>query len=414
MRKITLTILITIIIVSLGKSQTLNVPDNIETSTNVGNVGIGTTTPNTKLEVYGTHTTAKFRLFSIGNGSTLNSSLDMWASEPGVTYDGAGIGTNVNGHPHYGRRNSSLYQSYIRFQNGSIAFSTGAGDAVESVRIIANGNVGIGTTSTDYKLEINGTVGISGHFTSLRASSNTFLRNDDNGFTGYGSASSLSSGANILLYGKSSSRADVLAFRNSGGEKMTIDANGNVGIGTSPSVKLEVKGTTTSNHFKIGAGVRDLTFSTESNISVDALHRLTIASVNGAFAFNNANGELVRFDESGSVAIGTIETGTHKLAVDGTIGAREIVVETGVWSDFVFNKNYKLKDLEEVENFIKENNHLPDIPSEKEVLENGIQVGEMNAKLLQKIEELTLYLIEQNKEIKELKEEVKNLKETTK
>ena len=73
--------------------------------------------------------------------------------------------------------------------------------------------------------------------------------------------------------------------------------------------------------------------------------------------------------------------------------------------------------MEEVENFIKENNHLPDIPSEKEVLENGIQVGEMNAKLLQKIEELTLYMIEMNKRMKsievenmELKDEIKELK----
>ncbi|PXX94333.1 hypothetical protein DF185_23000, partial [Marinifilum breve] len=67
-------------------------------------------------------------------------------------------------------------------------------------------------------------------------------------------------------------------------------------------------------------------------------------------------------------------------------------------------------DLKEVESFIEENKHLPDIPSEKEVLENGIAVGEMNAKLLQKIEELTLYVIEQNKEIKALRNEVNDLK----
>jgi len=65
--------------------------------------------------------------------------------------------------------------------------------------------------------------------------------------------------------------------------------------------------------------------------------------------------------------------------------------------------------LEEVENFILENNHLPEIPSEVEVTGNGINLGEMNAKLLQKIEELTLYLIEQNKEIEELKEKVNRL-----
>ncbi len=124
--------------------------------------------------------------------------------------------------------------------------------------------------------------------------------------------------------------------------------------------------------------------------------------------------EAMRITKNGNVGIGTTSTGTHKLAVDGTIGAREIIVETGTWSDFVFDDNYKLKDLEEVENFIEENNHLPDIPSEKEVLENGIQVGEMNAKLLQKIEELTLYMIEQNKKTEKLIEKVETLESKNK
>jgi len=100
---------------------------------------------------------------------------------------------------------------------------------------------------------------------------------------------------------------------------------------------------------------------------------------------------------TGIVGIGTTTTGTHKLAVDGTIGAREITVELGTWSDFVFEPDYDLRPLAEVEEYINKNHHLPEIPSAAEVEENGINLGEMNAKLLQKIEELTLYLIEQNK-----------------
>jgi len=111
---------------------------------------------------------------------------------------------------------------------------------------------------------------------------------------------------------------------------------------------------------------------------------------------------------SGNFEIGT-DSPNSKLAVNGTITSKEVKVTLDGWSDFVFNKDYELKDLSEVESFIEEKNHLPDIPSEKEVLENGIQVGEMNAKLLQKIEELTLYLIEQNKEIKVLKEKIEKL-----
>lgn len=81
-----------------------------------------------------------------------------------------------------------------------------------------------------------------------------------------------------------------------------------------------------------------------------------------------------------------------------------------LWSDFVFENDYDLPTLEEVEEHIAENGHLPEIPSEAEVTENGINLGEMDAKLLQKIEELTLYLIEQNKEIKELKKEISDMK----
>ena len=118
------------------------------------------------------------------------------------------------------------------------------------------------------------------------------------------------------------------------------------------------------------------------------------------------NGDL-RFNlKGGSVGIGTATTGTHRLAVEGSIGAREIVVETSGWSDFVFENDYKLQTLEEVEEHISENGHLPEIPSEEEVIENGINLGDMDAKLLQKIEELTLYLIEQNKRMNKL--EVKN------
>jgi hypothetical protein len=113
---------------------------------------------------------------------------------------------------------------------------------------------------------------------------------------------------------------------------------------------------------------------------------------------------------NGSLGIGTTTTGSHKLAVEGSIGAREIKVQATGWSDFVFKKDYKLTTLEEVENHIKEKGHLENIPSEEEVLKNGINLGEMNSKLLQKIEELTLYLIEMKKENIIQNQEIDNLK----
>ncbi|MBU1457413.1 tail fiber domain-containing protein, partial [Patescibacteria group bacterium] len=116
-----------------------------------GNVGIGTISPGVKLEVYGGHGDTKARLYSTGNGATLDASLDMWASEPGWTYDGSGIGNNVNGSPYYGRRNLNLGQSYIRFYGGHMYLATGSGDAGNSMFIQNNGNVGIGTTEPETK-----------------------------------------------------------------------------------------------------------------------------------------------------------------------------------------------------------------------------------------------------------------------
>lgn len=143
----------------------------------------------------------------------------------------------------------------------------------------------------------------------------------------------------------------------------------------------------------------------------------TFISNRPIFQWANYSSAKMTMLANGSLGIGTITTGTHKLAVEGSIGAREIKVEASSWSDFVFENNYKLRTLEEVEQHIDENGHLPEIPSEAEVTENGINLGEMNAKLLQKIEELTLYLIEQNKEnqeqrklIEELQKEVSALK----
>ncbi len=102
----------------------------------------------------------------------------------------------------------------------------------------------------------------------------------------------------------------------------------------------------------------------------------------------------------GNVGIGT-DNPTYKLSVLGNIRATEVVVETG-WADYVFNNKYKLKPLNEVEEFIKQNNHLPGIPSAAEVEKNGLHLGDTQKKMMEKIEELTLYIIQLNKRIKEL------------
>jgi hypothetical protein len=101
-----------------------------------------------------------------------------------------------------------------------------------------------------------------------------------------------------------------------------------------------------------------------------------------------------------NVGIGTYNP-QNLLDVNGTIHAREVKVDLTGWSDFVFHPSYQLKPLTEVEKFIKDNGHLQDIPSAAEVEQNGVNVGEMQTKLLQKVEELTLYTIELNKKLEE-------------
>lgn len=109
------------------------------------------------------------------------------------------------------------------------------------------------------------------------------------------------------------------------------------------------------------------------------------------------------------IGIGTENTGAEKLSVNGKIRAKEIKVETANWPDYVFEPDYKSPSLKELEQFINANKHLPEIPSAKEVEENGVNLGEMNAKLLKKIEELTLYMINQDKRITKQEEIIKTL-----
>ncbi|WP_340067338.1 hypothetical protein [Ascidiimonas aurantiaca] len=186
-----------------------------------------------------------------------------------------------------------------------------------------------------------------------------------------------------------------------------IYKNGNIGIGTTnPDSKLTVNGSITMQ-----SGILSLNPTNESINKMgirNAYHGML-------FYYDLPNYKYSLFlKENGNVGIGTYSTGSHKLAVEGSIAAREVKVESNGWSDFVFEKDYKLPTLFEVEKQIKEKGHLKNIPSAKEVAENGIYLGEMDAKLLQKIEELTLYTIEQEKKIKEQTKEINELKSINK
>jgi len=105
------------------------------------------------------------------------------------------------------------------------------------------------------------------------------------------------------------------------------------------------------------------------------------------------------------LGIGTTNPQTE-LAVNGIITSKEVRVTTDGWSDFVFQQNYQLPSIDDVASYISKHKHLPDIPSANEIKKDGLPIAEMLSKQMQKIEELTLYLIEQNKEIQRLKQEI--------
>ena len=199
---------------------------------------------------------------------------------------------------------------------------------------------------------------------------------------------------------------NLMAFgRGNWTNSLTVTSDGKFGFGTSaPKGQLEIKGPYNGNSQLIintTSSNGELRFSENGSVKGFVWY----SPSNDLMAFGRGSTPNSLFATSdGKFGVG-ITNPSEKLHVNGNIRAT-----APIWADFVFESEYKLRTLEEVEQHINEKGHLPGIPSEAEVTENGINLGEMDAKLLQKIEELTLYLIEQNKEIKELRQEVSALK----
>ncbi|MBO9657710.1 MAG: hypothetical protein J7527_02705 [Chitinophagaceae bacterium] len=159
-----------------------------------------------------------------------------------------------------------------------------------------------------------------------------------------------------------------------------------------------------AHHFSIkrqsGSGVRSIVNAGGD----DGNHYLSLISVDGSTeaARISSNGDSFI---KGSVGIDTDKTadGDFRLFVEKGIRTRKVKVDNNSWPDYVFLPNYSLLSLKEVERFIDANGHLPGVPSAAEVEKNGVDLGDNQATLLKKIEELTLYILKQQKEIDELK-----------
>ena len=282
---------------------------------------------------------------------------------------------------------------------GNLAFANGNS---ETMRINTLGYVGIGTTSPTEKLEVNGNILLKDNLKFKYAGKKIEY---------YGDADHR---AHVQLYNASNGNIEIENFWDAGNadivlkpDNNVIVSNGNVGIGI-----VQPKETLTVSKHGVSIGIYDTNPSSKANNRIARYgNSLVIQNdLSGSWLDN------INFMDNGSVGIGVRENiSDYKLAVAGKTITEEVKVQLQTnWPDYVFSKEYKLPTLKEVEKYIEEKGHLPNIPSADEVKENkGIELGKMNAKLLQKIEELTLYTIQQEKEIQELKNQNKQLKKLT-
>ena len=318
---------------------------------------------------------------------------------------------------------SGYSSSAVLTNNVAKSIMLGAGSSSPSITIRQTSAqdlpafVGVGTTSPQQQMHINGNTMISGSGNALLFATSASTTDGNFGikYTGSGLNFYIPNNTNYLMY---------------------IRNNGYVGIGTSsPTEKLEVSGNAKATNVTATSAVQSSTLTVTGNVTFNSLAGssskiLTVGS-NGLLSSadvsevgdgmgnhiattdlnlngkkivgttNGANGIFVA--QNGNVRIGAgTANPTKALEVNGAIRSKEVLVEVTNWSDFVFDKDYDLMTLNEVESYIKENGHLPDVPSAKEIKANGVEVGEMNAILLQKIEELTLYIIELEKKIEKL------------
>lgn len=395
------------------------------------NVGIGTNTPAFRLDVLGR---MRVKTGTLGN---VSSSSGIWFEDyrngvnqmffgmkdsirGGFYGSGAGIGWDlvfntrsgvfsdkfdINGPVNFRSGSTDYFSGSIFADSNDIYFnakksnsSAGRGNLVlqftdpRNPSLVA-GNIGVGIDSPFYKLSLNGDMAMY--------NGNSFI-----GFFG-------NNGSDLLINSKTGSTLggtspDNLLLQYS---SVLGATTGRVGISTNaPTGKLHVYGTS-GELFRAGNSTTAIQMSDDFIQFIGAgagKFFMQLAGNNLTLSNSSGNNSAILTLNGSQVTIGQITPATgYKLSVGGKAICEELKVQLqGNWPDYVFKKDYQLKSFDELRSFIQQNNHLPNIPKASELEKTGIEVGEMQRKMMEKIEELTLYILQLEQQVQEMKKQL--------
>ncbi|MBV8328831.1 hypothetical protein [Chryseobacterium sp.] len=308
---------------------------------------------------------------------------------------------------------------------------TSSESAKVALKVNKEGNIGIGTEAPKTKLDVRGTV-FAGNGDGTQGNTAMAIRYEDGSVNNWGSLRS--SAETYMSYGVKADPYTGLKWLSSSGvfprfntavvagyegikflssgykqtaldlpvdmaELMRISPNGNVGIGTeSPQQKLDVRGSIVSQVASNEGGAFFL--QNPNKTAAGTAHQWAIYNMTGGYG----NGlQFWNYSVDGAYGPKLFLSDAGNMALYGKIEAKDVVITATPTADHVFAADYNLRDMGDLEKFITEKSHLPEIPSAQEMTDSGLSVGDFQIKLLQKIEELTLYMISMKKEIDVLK-----------
>lgn len=316
-----------------------------------------------------------------------------------VTIDAGGTSTSILGFLNQGTAKYTILST----SNGGLGFYDEPASFYSMFITPTAGNIGIGTTTpTAVQSSSNRVLNMLG--TSNGAE--VVLERSGGSSKGYWSQTP---GDNTKI---GTSASYPLIFETNLSERLRIAGDGKVGIGTtSPTLAnlvvygnqgIAIDGNNAASQLNfynsgtvlgsIGKGNYAVTSADQTGVSMYSVGAMSFAS--------GGQSERMRIASNGKVGIGT-DNPDELLSVKGTIHSQEVKVDLAGWSDYVFKPTYKLPSLSSIKTYIDKNQHLPEVPSEEEMMKNGLKVGEMNKLMMKKVEELTLYLIEKDKQMEE-------------